>query len=140
MWPMLMTVLAGHPVIETSNLALVPGSVGVPVPEQLASASASGGFSFALLSSALKTLDGVGTGVGATVGVGVGDGAAAGPPHAAATTKDAAMAAIRRIGIPPSVTPVYAARAPADEKAEQTPKPDPVADGHHSPADDALRL
>src|SRR5438067_11588050 len=98
------------------------------------------GFSFALLSSALKTLDGVGTGVGATVGVGVGDGAAAGPPHTAATTKDAAMVAIRRIGIPPTVTRVYAAQAPADEEAEQTPKPDSVADGHLSRAEVAPRL
>src|SRR5438876_12455646 len=116
MWPMLMTVLAGHPVIETSNLALVPVSVSVPVPEQLASASAIGGFSFALLRSALKSLDGVGTGVGATVGVGLGDGAAAVPPHAAPKTTDAATAAIRRIGVPPSATRVYAARAPLGEE------------------------
>src|SRR5207245_4752457 len=88
MWPMLMTVLAGHPVIETSNLALVPVSVSVPVPEQLASASAIGGFSFALLSSALKTLDGV----GATVGVGVGAGGAAGPAKGAAAVGDGARA------------------------------------------------
>src|ERR671934_2992661 len=77
MWPMLMTVVAGQPVIVTSNFVLDPLNVTVAVPEQVASASLIGGFSFELLSSALKTFAGVGDGVGVGVGVGEGDGAAA---------------------------------------------------------------
>ncbi|OLC20598.1 MAG: hypothetical protein AUH33_03390 [Chloroflexi bacterium 13_1_40CM_68_21] len=100
-------MLAGQPVIDTSNFALVPVNVTVAVPLQVASASVIGGFSFEALSSALNVFagvgDGVGVGVGAVVGavvgarVGEGLGAAAVPPHAAITTAAAAMPANRRI-------------------------------------------
>src|SRR2546430_15727676 len=81
---MLMTVLAGQPVMETSNFVLVPLKVMVAVPEQEASASVIGGFSFAALSSALKVFAGVGDGdaVGGAVGGGV-RGAARPPPGGA---------------------------------------------------------
>src|SRR5256712_10450662 len=102
---MLITVLAGQPVIATSNFALVPVNVTVAVPLQVASASVIGGFSFEALSSALKVLAGVGDGDGdgdgvgdaVRVGDGLGLGAAAVPPHAAMTTAAAAMPANRRI-------------------------------------------
>src|SRR5439155_17262654 len=104
---MLITVVAGQPVIETSNFALVPVNVTVAVPLQVASASVIGGFSFEALSSALNVFAGVGAGVGDGDGDGVGDAvrvddglglaAAAVPPHAAMTTAAAAMPANRRI-------------------------------------------
>jgi hypothetical protein len=94
---MLMTVEAGHPLMDTSNLALVEVKVTVAVPAQVASASVIGGFSFEALSSALNVFAGVGLGVGLAVGVGEGDGAAAVPPQAAMTSDAAAMAANRRI-------------------------------------------
>src|SRR6266550_101171 len=102
---MLIAVLAGQPVIDTSNFALVAVNVTVAVPAHVASASVIGGFSFEALSSALNVFAGVGVGVGvgATVGasvgasVGEGLGAAAVPPHAAITTAAAAMPANRRI-------------------------------------------
>src|SRR5205809_7368606 len=104
---MLITVVAGQPVIETSNFALVPVNVTVAVPLQVASASVIGGFSFEALSSALNVFAGVGDGDGDGDGDGVGDavrvgdglglGAAAVPPHAAMTTAAAAMPANRRI-------------------------------------------
>src|SRR6266550_8126902 len=102
---MLIAVVAGQPVIATSNFAVVAVKVTVAVPVQVASASVIGGFSFEALSSALNVLAGVGegVGVGAVVGavvaarVGDGLGAAAVPPHAAITTAAAAMLANRRI-------------------------------------------
>src|SRR5256712_10025148 len=98
---MLIAVVAGQPVMDTSNFALVAVKVTVAVPAHVASASVIGGFSFYALSSALNGFAGVGVGagVGATVGTGGGDGlgAAAVPPHAAITTAAAAMPANRRI-------------------------------------------
>src|SRR2546422_7388525 len=96
---MLIAVLAGQPVMDTSNFALVAVNVTVAVPEHVASASVIGGFSFDALSSALNVFAGVGVGagggatVGASVGTGVGEGrrAAAGAPHAALTTPAPAM-------------------------------------------------
>src|ERR1700694_836340 len=69
MWPMLIAVAAGHPVMDTSNLALVLVKVTVAVPPQVASASVIGGFSFAAFRSALNVLATVGTGVGDAVSV-----------------------------------------------------------------------
>src|SRR2546428_14061240 len=91
---MLITVVAGQPVIETSNFALVPVNVTVALPLQVASASVIGGFSFEALSSALYVFAGVGDGDGdgdgvadaVRVGDGLGLGPAAVPPHAAMTT------------------------------------------------------
>src|SRR5713101_9246133 len=98
---MLITALAGQPAKVTSNFTLVPEKVMIASPEQVASASVIGGFSFEVLSAAVKTLDCVDTGVavGATleVSLGVGDGAAAVPPQAATTIADAAMAAKTRM-------------------------------------------
>src|SRR3989442_9586183 len=102
---MLITVVAGQPVIETSNFALVPVNVTVALPLQVASASVIGGFSFEALSSALNVFAGVGDGDGdgdgaadaVRVGDGPGLGAAAVPPHAAMPTAAAAMPANRRI-------------------------------------------
>src|SRR5439155_5372134 len=96
---MLITVLAGQPVMDTSNLALVLVKVTVAVPLQLASASVIGGFSFDALRSALKTLATVGSGLAVGEGVGLGVGAAAGPPQAAARIAAAAMPANRRMWI-----------------------------------------
>src|SRR5947208_1384977 len=59
---MLMTVLAGQPVMDTSNLALVLVNVTIAVPLQVDSASVIGGFSFDAFRSALKTLATVGAG------------------------------------------------------------------------------
>src|SRR5882762_6053829 len=104
---MLIAVVAGQPVIDTSNFALVAVNVTVAVPAHVASASVIGGFSFEALSSALNVFAGVGVGEGVAVGavvgtvvgarVGEGLGAAAVPPHAAITTAAAAMPANRRI-------------------------------------------
>src|SRR5437867_4363199 len=96
---MLITVVAGHPVMDTSNFALVAVNVTVAVPVQLASASVIGGFSFEALSSALKVLATVGTGlgVGEAVGVGVGVDTAAVPPQAAIRITVAAMPANTRM-------------------------------------------
>src|SRR5438270_13358451 len=92
---MLMTVLAGQPVMDTSNLALVLVNVTIAVPLQVDSASVIGGFSFAAFRSALKTLATVGAGLG----VGLGVGAAAGLPQPAAKMAAAAMPANRRMSI-----------------------------------------
>src|SRR5687767_4925063 len=94
---MLITVVAGQPVIDTSNLAVVLVNVTVALPLQLASAEVIGGFSFDGLSSALNVLAGVGVGVGGAVGVGVAT--AAGPPQAATNIAAAAMPANTRIFI-----------------------------------------
>ena len=116
---MLMTALAGQPAKVTSNFTLVPEKVMIASPEQVDSASAIGGFSFAALSAAVKTLDCVdaGVAVGATLGVnvGVGDGAAAVPPQAVTTIADAAMAAKRRIHTPLRFPLHYATTAGVDE-------------------------
>src|SRR5437762_4093248 len=97
---MLIAVLAGQPVIVTSNFTLVGFKVTVAVPAHVASASVIGcGVSFADFSSALKTFAGLGTGVGEAVGVGVDT--AAVPPHAATRIAVAAMPASTRIFEPP---------------------------------------
>src|SRR2546421_11233104 len=100
---MLIAVVAGQPVIVTSNFTLVVESVTVAVPLQLASASVIGGVSFDALSSALKTFATVGATVGVGVGeaVGVGVDTAAGPPQAAAKIAAAAMPANKRSFDPP---------------------------------------
>src|SRR5438477_12168158 len=92
---MLMTVLAGQPVMDTSNLALVLVNVTIAVPLQVDSASVIGGFSFDAFRSALKTLATVGAGLG----VGLGVRAAAGLPQPAATMAAAAMPANTRMSI-----------------------------------------
>src|ERR1700737_4677570 len=56
MWPMLIAVVAGHPVMDMSNLALVLVKVTVAVPLQVASASVIGGFSLAAFTLALTCL------------------------------------------------------------------------------------
>src|SRR2546427_11131657 len=103
---MLIAVVAGQPVIDTSNFALVAVNVTVAVPAHVASASVIGGVSFEGLSSAFDVFAGVGGGgggavgavVGAVVGARVGEGlrAAAGPPHPASTTPPAALPPERR--------------------------------------------
>src|SRR5437867_12273457 len=80
---MLITVVAGQPVMATSNFALVLVKVAVAVPAQVASASVIGGFSFEALRSALKTFATVGDGLGVGLAVGVGVETAAVPPQAA---------------------------------------------------------
>jgi hypothetical protein len=106
---MLIAVVAGQPVIVTSNLTDVGLNVTVAVPEQLASASVIGGTSFADFNSALNVLAGVGEGDGdgdaVFVGDGLGDGlgAAAVPPQAAIRIAAAAMPAKRRMLGPPSL-------------------------------------
>src|SRR2546423_15528670 len=94
---MLMAVVAGQPEMDTSNLALVLVKVTVAVPEQVASASVMGGFSFAAFRSALNVFAGVGDGDG--VGEAVGDGlaTAAGPPQATTRMAAAAMPANKRM-------------------------------------------
>jgi hypothetical protein len=94
---MLIAVVAGQPVIDTSNFALVLVKVTVAVPLQVASASVIGGFSLAAFSSALNVFAGVGDGDG--VGEAVGDGlaTAAGPPQAMTRIAVAAMPANRRM-------------------------------------------
>src|SRR2546428_7765275 len=109
---MLIAVVAGHPVIVTSNFTDVGFRVTVAVPAQVASASVIGGFSFAAFSSALKTLATVGTGVGVgeAVGgaVGVGGETAAVPPPAAVRIPQAAMPADTGIFYPPFwVSPLF---------------------------------
>src|SRR5438445_7933653 len=61
---MLIAVVAGQPVMDTSNFALVAVKVTVAVPAHVASASVIGGFSFDALSSALNVFAGVGVGAG----------------------------------------------------------------------------
>src|SRR3989442_3192382 len=101
MCPMLIAVVAGHPVMTTSNFTLVPLNVTVALPAHDASASVIGGFSFELLSSALNVGAGVGVGDGLAVGLGdglrLGLGAAAVPPHAARTSVKLAIPASRRM-------------------------------------------
>src|SRR2546423_119284 len=99
---MLIAVVAGQPVMDTSNFALVLVNVTVAVPLQLASASVTAGLpsavtSFAALSSALKVFAGVGDGDAVGGAVGDGLGAAAGPPQAASRIAAAAMPASTRI-------------------------------------------
>src|SRR5467141_394353 len=100
---MLIAVVAGQPVIVTSNFTDAGFNVTVAVPAQVASASVIGGFSFADLRSALKTFATVATGVGdgEAVGVGVGVDTAAGPPQAAITIAAATIPAKARIFDPP---------------------------------------
>src|SRR2546428_7890086 len=106
---MLIAVVAGQPVIVTSNFTEVGFKVTVAVPAQLASASVIGGFSFDAFRSALKTFATVGDGLG--VGLAVGDAvggrveAAAGPPPAATKIAAAAKAAEKRIIEPPCWVP-----------------------------------
>src|SRR5512133_1881373 len=94
---MLIAVVAGQPVMDTSNLALVLVKVTVAVPVQVASASVIGGFSFEAFSSALNVLATVGTGLGVGEAVGVGVDTAAVPPQAATRIAVAAMPANRRM-------------------------------------------
>jgi hypothetical protein len=99
---MLIAVLAGQPVIVTSNFTLVGFNVTVAVPAQVASASVIGcGVSFADLSSALKTFETVGDGDGVGEAVGVGVETAAGELQAAIAMAAAAMPASTRIFDPP---------------------------------------
>src|SRR5438477_1107909 len=120
---MLMTVVAGQPVIETSNFTLVVESVTVAVPLQLASASVIGGVSFDALSSALKVFAGVGDGDGVGEAVGVGVDTAAGPPQAATRIAATAMPASTRIfQILLRVRGVYGRARPSDDEAEQAYK------------------
>src|SRR5256885_5379140 len=63
MWPMLIFVVDGHPLMTTSNFTDVGLKVTVAVPVQLASGPVIGGTSFADFSSALKTFDTVGDGL-----------------------------------------------------------------------------
>src|SRR5438128_3733650 len=150
---MLITVVAGQPVIETSNFALVPVNVTVALPLQVASASVIGGFSFEALSSALNVFAGVGDGDGDGDGDGVGDavrvgdglglGAAAVPPHAAMTTAAAAMPANRRICqiLLAGSSDLYGPAGRSDEQGRPSrpSKPDSGEDGHPSRAEVALR-
>src|SRR5256886_14683808 len=98
---MLIAVVAGQPVMDTSNLAVVVVKVTAAVPLQVDSASVIGGFSFAAFRSALKVLATVGTGVGDGEAVGVGVDTAAVPPQAAIRIAVAAMPAKTRIFDPP---------------------------------------
>src|SRR2546430_12145358 len=98
---MLIAVVAGQPVMDTSNLAVVVVKVTAAVPLQVDSASVIGGFSFAAFRSALKVLATVGTGVGDGEAVGVGVDTAAVPPQAAIRIAVAAMPAETRIFDPP---------------------------------------
>src|SRR5437867_10846012 len=95
---MLITVVAGQPVMATSNFALVLVKVTVAVPAQVASASVIGGFSFEALRSALKAFATVGDGLGVRLAVRVRVEAAALPPLAA--TRIAAAP-------PPADTPIF---------------------------------
>src|SRR2546427_3414005 len=109
---MLIAVVVGHPLMTTSNFAVVAVNVTVALPVQVASASVIGGTSFADFSSALKTFATVGTGVGVgeAVGgaVGVGVDTAAVPPQGAIRIAGAAMPANTRIFDPPLwVYPLY---------------------------------
>src|SRR5207244_5030870 len=122
---MLIAVVAGQPVIVTSNFTDVGFNVTVAVPAQLASASVIAGTSFDDLSSALKTFATVGTGVGLAVGdaVGVGVDTAAVPPQAATRIAAAAMPANTRIFQSSlGVQGLYGRPRPSDEEAEQAYK------------------
>src|SRR5947208_4874297 len=122
---MLIAVVAGQPVIVTSNFTDVGFNVTVAVPAQLASASVIAGTSFDDLSSALKTFATVGTGVGLAVGdaVGVGVDTAAVPPQAATRIAAAAMPANTRIFQSSlGVQGLYGRPRPSDDEAEQAYK------------------
>src|SRR6266576_5233573 len=120
---MLIAVVVGQPVMDTSNLALVLVKVTVAVPLQVASASVIGGFSFAALSSALNVLATVGIGVGVGEAVGVGVDTAAGPPQAAARIAAAAMPANTRIFQSSlGVHGLYGRPRASDDEAEQAYK------------------
>src|ERR1700694_547166 len=94
---MLIAVAAGHPVIDTSNFALVLVKVTVAVPLQVASASVIAGFSFEAFRSALNVLATVGTGLAVGDAVGVGVDTAAVPPQAATRMAVAALPANTRM-------------------------------------------
>src|SRR6267378_643046 len=100
---MLIAVVDGHPLMTTSNFAVVAVNVTVALPVQVASGPVIGGTSFEDLSSALKTFEtvGDGDGVGEAVGVGVGVETAAGELQAAIAMAAAAMPANTRIFDPP---------------------------------------
>src|SRR5438093_4709797 len=121
---MLITVVAGQPVITTSNFTLVGFRVTVAVPAQLASASvtAFGATSFDDFNSALKTLATVGDGEAVALGDGLG--AAAGPPQAATKIAAPAMPAnMRMFSIPPWwVHRLYESAHRSDDEAEQAYK------------------
>src|SRR5213592_3551029 len=124
---MLIAVVAGQPVMATSNLAVVLVKVTVAAPLQVASASVIGGVSFDAFRSALKTFAtvGAGVGVGEAVGEGVGVGVdtAAVPPQAAIRIAVAAMPANTRIFDPPcGVHPLYDRSRRSDDEAEQACK------------------
>src|SRR5437773_9449703 len=120
---MLITVVAGQPVIVTSNFTDVGFKVTVAVPAQPASASVIAGTSFDDLSSALKTFATVGTGVGVGEAVGVGVDTAAGPPQAAARIAAAAMPANTRIFQSSlGVHGLYGQPRASDDEAEQAYK------------------
>src|SRR5712691_1135590 len=145
MWPMLIFVVDGHPLMTTSNFTDVGFRVTVAVPAQVASGPVIGGFSFADFSSALKTFATVGTGVavGVAVGeaVGVGVATAAGPPQAAIKIAAAAMPANARIFDPPCGFTVYTVRRAVRMTRPSRPiSTDSVEDGHPSRAEVTLRL
>src|SRR4029077_14026852 len=98
-------VVAGQPVMTTSNFTDVGFNVTVAVPAQVASASVIGGVSFADFRSALKAFDAVGTGLAVGEAVGVGLDTAAGVEHAASRIAEAAMPANTRIFDPPCGSP-----------------------------------
>src|SRR2546430_7563312 len=112
---MLMAVLAGQPLMDTSNFAVVLVNVTVAVPAQVASASEIGaGVSFDAFRSALNTFatvgDGLGVGLAVGGAVGLGVATAAGPPQAAIKIAAAPMPANTRIfnppcGVHPSIRP-----------------------------------
>src|SRR5204863_3500041 len=118
---MLIAVVAGQPVMDTSNLAVVLVKVTVAVPLQVDSESVIGGFSFAAFRSALNVLATVGTGVGEAVGVGVDT--AAVPPQAAIRIAVAAMPAKTRIFQSSlGVQGLYGRPHSSDDEAEQAYK------------------
>src|SRR5437762_5209122 len=138
---MLIAVVAGQPVMDTSNLALVLVKVTVAVPLQVDSASVMGGFSFEALRSALNVLATVGIGVGVGEAVGVGVDTAAGPPQAAIRIAVAAMPANTRIFDPPCGFILYTAgRAVRMTRPSRPISTDSVEDGHPSRAEVTLRL
>src|SRR6266550_9570787 len=136
---MLIAVVAGQPVMDTSNLAVVLVKVTVAVPLQVDSASVIGGFSFAAFRSALNVFATVGTGVGEAVGVGVDT--AAVPPQAAIRIAVAAMPAKTRIFDPPCGFNGYTAgRAVRMTRPSRPISTDSVEDGHPSRAEVTFRL
>src|SRR5439155_24140032 len=142
---MLIAVVAGQPVMATSNLAVVLVKVTVAAPLQVASGPVVAGASFEDLSSALNTFAtvGAGVGVGEAVGeaVGVGVDTAAVPPQAAIRIAVAAMPANTRIFDPPCGFILYTAgRAVRMTRPSRPISTDSVEDGHPSRAEVTLRL